>query len=422
MIQVERLSFAYGKTQVLHDINLTVKRGEILSIVGPNGCGKSTLLKLMRGQLPPGQGRIIWQGRDITTLNRRALARMAAVVPQSTPVHFPFPVRELVMMGRYARQAGWWGASATDHQAVERALAVTDTLHLAERPVTQLSGGEHQRVLLARALAQETPLLLLDEATSHLDLDHRLEMADLLVRLNREQGTTVVQISHDLDLAAEISQRVLLMNRCGEVMALGQPHEVFTSDHIRQVFRVEVQIETNPYSGAPRLYSTRSISNWQAPPRIHVICGGGSGGELLRRLHVAGCQLSVGPLNRGDTDLELALALNLEATQEQPFCSISVEALDESSILCRAADVLIIAPTFWGPGNLTCLDLARDALDRQQPVLLIDPHPDRDFSGGPAWSTLQTIIARGGVTVTDVEAVLERLKRPIPTVNCQSSR
>jgi len=421
MIQVERLAFAYGKTQVLQDINLTVQPGEILSIVGPNGCGKSTLLKLMRGQLPPGQGRILWQGQDIATLNRRALARMAAVVPQSTPVHFPFPVRELVMMGRYARQSGWWGASTTDHQAVERALAVTDTLHLAERPVTQLSGGELQRVLLARALAQDTPLLLLDEATSHLDLDHRLEMADLLVRLNREQGTTVVQISHDLDLAVETSQRILLMNGCGEVVSLGQPHEVLTTEHIRQVFRVEVQVETNPYSGAPRLYSTRSISNWQAPPRIHVICGGGCGGELLRRLHVAGCQLSVGPLNRGDTDLELALALNLEVAKEQPFCPISAQALEESSILCRAADVLIIAPTVWGPGNLSCLELAREALDRQQPVLLIDPRPDRDFSGGPAWNTLQTILDGGGEVAADVEAALERLKRPTPTGNGQPS-
>jgi len=412
MIRVDGLSFAYGKTQVLSAIDLTVKRGEILAIVGPNGCGKSTLLKLLRGQLKPDRGQIRWQGKDLASYQRRTLAKLAAVVPQSAPIHFPFPVRELVLMGRYARQTGWWGADVGDVQAVERALAVTDTLQLADRPVTDLSGGEVQRVLLARALAQETPMLLLDEATSHLDLDHRLELADLLVRLNRDQGTTIVQISHDLDLAAETSHRILLLNSCGQAVALGPPAEVFTREHIRRVFRVDVQIETNPYSGAPRIYSTGHLSNWLEPPRVHVICGGGSGGDLLRRLHVAGCQLSVGPLNRGDTDQELARALDLELVLEQPFCPISAAALDAASVLSRAADALIITPTFWGPGNLTCLELAFTALQRRQPVLLIDPRPNRDFSGGPAWSTLQNIIDRGGVVVDDVEAALECLKRP----------
>jgi len=417
MIQVDGLSFAYGKTQVLSAIDLTINRGEILGIVGPNGCGKSTLLKLLRGQLKPDRGRIRWQGKDLATYQRRALAKLAAVVPQSAPLHFPFPVRELVLMGRYAHQTGWWGANAGDFQAVERALAVTDTLHLADRPVTDLSGGEVQRVLLARALAQETPVLLLDEATSHLDLDHRLELADLLVRLNRDQKTTIVQISHDLDLAAETSQRILLLNSCGQSVALGPPGEVFTRENIRRVFRVDVQIETNPYSGAPRIYSTGHLSNWLEPPRVHVICGGGSGGELLRRLHVAGCQLSVGPLNRGDTDQELARALDLELVLEQPFRPISAAVLDAASALSQAADALIITPTFWGPGNLASLELAFAALQRRQPVLLIDPRPERDFSGGPAWSTLQEIIDRGGVVVADVEAALERLKSQVPIGN-----
>lgn len=410
MIRVEGLSFAYGRTPVLQDVNLEIRQGEILGIVGPNGCGKSTLLKLLRGQLSPRQGSIRWQDRELSRYPRRALARLVGVVTQGAPVHFPFPVRELAMMGRYARQTGWWGPSAADVRAVERALAVTDTLHLAERPASDLSAGELQRVLLARALAQETPVLLLDEASSHLDLDHRLEMAELLIRLNRDRGVTIVQVSHDLELAAETSQRILLMDADGNCVAIGSPGEVFNADNLRRVFRVEVEVETNPYSGAPRIYSTGFAGNWDMPPGVHVICGGGSGGSLLRRLHVAGCRLTVGPLNQGDTDQELARALGLEMALEQPFCPISAPVLAHAERSCRSADVLVVAPTVWGPGNLAGLELAKAALARRQPVVLVDPRPERDFSGGRAWSALEELIAAGARPVSDLEAALEWLK------------
>ncbi|NOY13049.1 MAG: ABC transporter ATP-binding protein [Deltaproteobacteria bacterium] len=254
MIRVEQLHFSYGKQPVLCGIDLEVKRGEIISILGPNGCGKSTLLRLLRGILTPDQGRVLWQGQDASRLGRRTMAQQVAVVPQSTQTPFSYPVREIVAMGRFARQSGFFGTTAGDRRAVDMALEVTDTVHLARRPVTDLSGGELQRVLLARALAQQTPVLLLDEVTSHLDIDHRLEIAELLVRLNREQGTTVVQVSHDLDQAAEISERILLLGRNGTPEALGSPMEVYTSANLRRVFRVEVKVDCNPYTGTPRVY------------------------------------------------------------------------------------------------------------------------------------------------------------------------
>ncbi len=254
MIRIENLCFAFGTTPVLRDINLEVQQGEILSILGPNGCGKSTLLRLLRGQLTADSGNIRWQERDIATLSRREIARLAAVVPQATQTPFPYPVREMVAMGRFASQSALAGLTNADRRAVEQALILTDIAQLAERPATALSGGELQRVLLARALAQETPVLLLDEATSHLDFDHRLEITDLLARLNREQGTTVIQVSHDLDLAAAFSHRILLLSRQGKVAALGTPQQVYTPENFRQVFRVEVSIETAPRTGAPRVF------------------------------------------------------------------------------------------------------------------------------------------------------------------------
>ncbi|NOQ52868.1 MAG: ABC transporter ATP-binding protein, partial [Desulfuromonadaceae bacterium] len=248
-------------------------------------------------------------------------------------------------------------------------------------------------------------------ATSHLDLDHRLEIAELLVRLNREQGITVVQVSHDLDLAAETSHRILLLAADGTPTALGSPTEVFTPANLRQVFRVEVKVESNPYTGAPRAYPVRRGKTWQQkPPRIHLFCGGGSGGELLRRLHLAGGEITVGPLNRGDSDQVLASVLELETALEEPFCPISAATLQTARGLCRQAEVLVVAPTVWGPGNLASLELVREALSRRIPVLLVDPSAERDYTGGRAWEMLQAIHAAGGRVVPDTEAVLDLLK------------
>jgi len=412
MIHVEQLCFSYGGNPILRDVDFDVRSGEILGILGPNGCGKSTLLRLLRGLLTPTAGRILWKGQPVQQLGRREMARMAAVVPQSLSVPFSYPVREIVGMGRFAHQSGFLGPSSADIQAVERSLAVTDTLHLAGRPVTALSGGELQRVLLARALAQEAPTLFLDEATSNLDLNHRLESAQLLVRLNREQGTTVIHVSHDLNMAAEFSHRILLLSADGTPVALGAPAEVFTPANLRQVFQVEVQVETNPYTGTPRLVPLTRAHPWAGiPPRIHVICGGGSGADILRRLHVEGCMVTAGPINRGDSDEALANALGLETVLEEPFCAFSEATLKSAKQLCQKAEALLIAPTAWGPGNLACLDVVHEAIQEGVPVILINPTPDRDFCAGKAWQTIQGIEKAGGRFVADTEAALDLLKK-----------
>jgi iron complex transport system ATP-binding protein len=417
MIRIENLYFSYGASlPVLKNINLEVKEREILSILGPNGCGKSTLLRLLRGTLTPDQGQVLWQGRQTASLSRRVMAKLAAVVPQSSETAFPFTVLEMVTMGRFACQTGLFGNDRNERKAVEKAMALTDTLHLAERKSTDLSGGELQRVILARALAQEAPLLLLDEASSHLDLEHRLEFSELLVRLNLELGTTVVQVSHDLDLTAEISHRILLLDNSGSIVALGKPNEVFTSENLRKVFRVETKIENNPYTGAPRAYPVRNKYNQQQElPRIHLICGGGSGSELMRRFNLAGAKISVGPVNRGDSDQLLASALGLETIIEKPFCPISYDSMQKAKKHCYRAEVVIIAPTAWGAGNLDSLDMVKEMIDQNIKVLMIDPTAKRDFTGGKAWQKLQEIISSGGVVADDVSHALDLLGQPALT-------
>lgn len=257
MILAEHLSFSYPAGPVFEELDVEVKAGEILSLVGPNGCGKSTFLKLLRGALKPAAGNISWNGKPLSSFSRRAMARMAAVVAQSNEVYFAYTVRELVAMGRFPHQPLLADLTAADHDKIEEVLSVTDVAHLAERPATDLSGGELQRVMLARALAQDTPVLLLDEATSHLDLIHCLTITDLLVRLNGENGTTIVQVSHDLNLAAETSHRILLFSEHGSVEALGTPGEVLSAENIKSVFGVDVEIGVSPGSGAPRIFPLR---------------------------------------------------------------------------------------------------------------------------------------------------------------------
>lgn len=254
MIQVSSLSFSFGNRPIFSDLNFSIERGEIFSIIGPNGCGKSTLLRLLRGQLKPDSGDIHWNDRPLDKISTKAMAQQVAVVPQSTTLTFPYTVRELVTMGRYPHRKNLLSFhTKADFDAIEQALSLADILPLADRHVTRLSGGEQQRVLLARALAQNSAVLFLDEATSHLDIDHKLELTELLVQLNQQQQTTVVQISHDLDLAAAISHRILLIAADGRIVAIGKPEEVITKENLCQLFRFDIEITRNPLTGTPQV-------------------------------------------------------------------------------------------------------------------------------------------------------------------------
>ncbi len=279
MITVNNLGFSFADRALFDGLNFTIDRGEILSIIGPNGCGKSTLLRLLRGNLKAQQGEVRWSDTPVANIPALLLARQVAVVPQTVHIDFPYKVHEVVAMGRYPHRRGLLSfSSQKDHQAVRHALAITDIASLSERAVTQLSGGELQRVFLARALAQSADVLFLDEATSHLDIDHRLELSELLVRLNREQETTIVQISHDLDLAAAMSHRIMLLSEHGEIVSIGTPEEVMTAKKLRHVFRVNVRVDKNPLTGTPLILPLLNTSVHQLEQlKVHLICGGGSG-------------------------------------------------------------------------------------------------------------------------------------------------
>jgi len=252
ILQLKEIDFRYGTKEVLKGLSFAVARGEIIGIIGPNGSGKTTLLKVIDGLLIPQGGEMLVQGSCIGQKTRRELAAVMAFVPQELSPGFPFTVREIVMMGRYHQLGGLHFESSRDHLIVEESLARTDTLPFAGRLISQLSGGERQRVLIARALAQQSDIMLLDEATAFLDIKHQLSLFELIKKLNREKGLTVLVVTHDINLAARYTDRIILL-RDGAIHSLGSPAEVITADSIGAVYEADVLVDQNPRTGAPRV-------------------------------------------------------------------------------------------------------------------------------------------------------------------------
>ena len=196
---------------MLNGISLAIDRGEIAGIIGPNGSGKTTLLKLLSKVLKQESGSIRLMGRDLASMKHKEIARIVGVVPQGTSIAFSFTVREVVLMGRSPHLGILQMEQEADLKIADNAMGLTDTLELADRNIDELSGGECQRVIIARALAQEPKIMLLDEPTSYLDINHQLEIFDLIKRLNKERDLTVVIVSHDLNMAAEYCDRLILL-------------------------------------------------------------------------------------------------------------------------------------------------------------------------------------------------------------------
>ena len=411
MIKVQQLHFCYAQRCLFYDLNLQINKGEIVSILGPNGCGKSTLLKLLRGQLEGDSGMVLWNDQPVDKISAQKMATKVAVVPQSTHIDFPYTVNEMVAMGRYPhRRSLLSGPSSTDREAIRHALVVADILELGDRAVNQLSGGELQRVLFARALAQQSEVLFLDEATSHLDIDHRLELSELLVRLNREQGTTIVQISHDLDLASAISDRILLLNRNGQIAGVDTPQKIMTAENLEKVFKVKVEVEENPLTGAPQIIPLINTSTLHLNHlKVHIFCGGGSGKSLLRKLHFGAATVTTGPLNHGDSDTEVATALNIQVVYEDPYQPFSPDSIEKTKGLLATSEVIIIATIWWGHGNVHCLELAQQELAKGKQLFLLNPAEDQDFTDGAAWNCIQSLVKDGAIVCSNEEQLLQKL-------------
>ena len=253
MLQASNISFAYPQRRaavhrVLDAVSLEVARGTVVGLLGPNGSGKTTLLRILAGVLQPQSGRVTIDGRPIEQLTRRDLARRIAVVPQETHSAFDFSVIDMVLMGRYPHLGTFELEGANDQAIARDALASTGTSALEARPFATLSGGEKQRVVIASALAQSSDVLLLDEPTAALDLGYQFEITALLRRLNAERGTTMIVSTHDLNLAAALCERVVLLKQ-GRVVAHGETEATLTAENIRLLYEVDADVQFHPLAG-----------------------------------------------------------------------------------------------------------------------------------------------------------------------------
>jgi iron complex transport system ATP-binding protein len=249
-LTVDALTLGYGDRTVVEGLDLVIPPGRITAIVGANACGKSTLLRSMSRLLAPRAGTVLLDGKAVHRTPAKQLARTLGLLPQSPIAPEGITVADLVGRGRHPHQGILSRWNAHDDEAVATALDATDTAALADRAVDELSGGQRQRVWIAMALAQETDLLLLDEPTTFLDVSHQVEVLDLLVDLNRNRGTTVVMVLHDLNLAARYADHLVALAG-GTVHAAGTPAEVLTEDTVRAVFGLDSRIITDPTSGTP---------------------------------------------------------------------------------------------------------------------------------------------------------------------------
>ncbi|HEV7796841.1 MAG TPA: ABC transporter ATP-binding protein [Pyrinomonadaceae bacterium] len=254
MLEAHDITVKYGSRLAVSAVSLTLKPSEVTAIIGPNGAGKSTMLRTLNGALSPAAGRITLDARPLDSYSRRALAKRIAVVAQEADLRFPVTVFEFVLGGRYAwaMTAGWGWETSHDVEVARAVLGETQLEELSSRRMNELSGGERQRAVLARALATEAGVLLLDEPTANLDLAHQATILALVRKRCDTSGTSALVVTHDINLAAEFADHVLLM-KDGKSIAFGRPDEVLTPELLKKVFDVRVLVDAHPITGVPRI-------------------------------------------------------------------------------------------------------------------------------------------------------------------------
>ncbi len=379
VIQFNDVKTGYGDKEIIKGLSNDIKKGEFVDLIGSNGAGKSTLLKAVSGINPLDGGTITIQGKDNASLTPRDRAKEVAVVPQSFDVDYDFTVRDIVMMGRNPYIGPRDRESDEDRGIVEDALKRTDTLKFADRYFNTLSGGERQKVILARAIAQQTDIILLDEPTSALDLHRQIEVMELIEELNKN-GVTVLAVLHDLNLAARYCSRMLLIND-GNIIADGTPKEVMTQKNLKQIYDMKMIIRNNPLFNKPEVIPVSVLKEEQTGKgkKVHLIAGAETATYVIEKLDNKGFTMSAGVVPKGSADYETLSGLGIETITVNPFSPVTIDLQRKNLDLAKDADYIFIADIPFGEMNiLNLLDL--ESLDGE---IYIHEHALKsDFTDG----------------------------------------
>jgi len=387
LIETRGITYSVAEKRIIDRISISVKRGEFVGLVGPNGAGKTTLLRLLIGVLPPTGGEILLEDRRLQEFRLRERARRVAYLSQETTTVFPYPVLDILLMGRYPFLGRFRRESESDLEKARRALAYVGLRGFEERYFNELSGGERQLVLFAKILVQETELLLLDEPTSNLDIKHQDQFFSMAFELTREKKAVVAAV-HNLNIASQYCSRLILLHR-GRVATEGKPEEVLRSDWLDPVYETKTVVTRNTSTGALVVdVAPRTRAGRQPMPLIHIIGGAGSAINLTRELVRRGYRISGGIAHEYDADQKLWQTLEIPSLVTGAFSHITTKDLEKAYTLVEEADLTVLCSFPIGPGNEGNLELAGharrlvvlEAGPREEPRLFFSPSARSDFS------------------------------------------
>lgn len=362
ILHTEGLCVGYEGGAVLRGVSIDALRGQTICLIGPNGAGKSTILRTLAGMLAPVEGTVYLHGRNVRSQRAAERSRsMAVVLTEKLGVNMT-TAYEVAAMGRMPHTGFFGRLDVEDHRVVQACLATVGAEGLAERDYQSLSDGEKQKVLIARALAQEPELIILDEPTSHLDIKHKIEVVRILGRLAAERGLTVILALHDVDLAVKGCQVVLLV-KDGAVAAQGRPEDVICGDTITELYGIS-GASYNAVLGCVELHNSRE-------PEAFVAAGAGAGAPVYRMLSRMGIGIATGVLFENDVDCAVARAMGLAMAAERSFCPIAPERVREAEALLGQCRFAVDAGFPAGPMCQENIELLRAAAERGMPVFCL---------------------------------------------------
>jgi len=405
-LRINNIACRYDAANVLENIDFSAKGGDFIGVVGPNASGKSTLLKSISKVLKPHTGVVLLNERDVYTFKSAEIAKNLAVVPQESVISFAFTALEVVLMGRTPHLNRFEMESTQDLIIAQKSMELTNTWYLAERPIDTLSGGEKQRIIIARALTQEPRVLLLDEPTDHLDINHQIEILDLIKRLSKEEEMVVIGVFHDLNIVSQYCDRLILLHK-GRIFAAGEAGDVLTGENIEKVYGVKVTVKQDDISGKLLIHPQRKRMIKEAKAKVHVIAGSGSAVSLMNELVENGYNVSLGVINIGDSDYITAKALELDIVEEKPFCHITEKNYEKNLELIKQADYVILTNIPIGFANIKNLKAAGEA----QNLIMVEKEPieKRDYTKGEATKLYHELKANAAL-VKNSHGVLDTLK------------
>ena len=355
-LRTEELAVGYGKRPLLEKLNLEVEAGEILTLIGPNGCGKSTILKTITRQLKKVDGRIIFMGKELDHMSGNEIARTQSMVMTQRPTPELMSCREVVGTGRYPYVGRLGILGENDWKIVEKAMEAVSALQVADQSFYEISDGQKQRVMLARAICQEPEILVLDEPTSYLDMKYKLDILGNIRRLAKERGIAVIMSLHELDLAIKISDRIACVEEDGS-LNIGSPEELFQGEEIQKLYQVDRE-NFNPLTGALFFRSEKK------PPKVFVIGGGGAGIPVYYKLQREGVPFAAGILFDNDLEMDAAAACASALICTEAFEPVPGEKIDEARAMIDTCEKVICPVKKFGTYNQENMELLEYAKSR----------------------------------------------------------